>query len=88
MFELLPNIRDNQPNKYGDCQKLVIFINIWQKLSSLEREMMLIVTIFWQLFSHIFGETQLIVTHIWRNPIHIIIIRILILFPRDSIESL
>ncbi len=67
---------------------MVIVTYIWQKLSSVEREVAIIVTDFWQLFSRIFGETELIVTHIWRNPIHIIIICNLILFPRDSIESL
>ncbi|HEX6482991.1 MAG TPA: hypothetical protein VF043_29450 [Ktedonobacteraceae bacterium] len=41
--------------------------NIWQKLSSVELEVVVIVTDFWQLFSRIFGETLLIVTHIWRN---------------------
>jgi hypothetical protein len=65
----------------------VIVTIIWQKLSSIEREIVLIVKNYWQLFSQIIGETLLIVTHIWRNPIHIIIIRNLILFPRDSIES-
>jgi len=47
---------------------LVIVIDIWQKLSNIERKVMLIFTHFWQLFSRIFGETLLIVTHIWRNP--------------------
>jgi len=47
---------------------MVIVTNIWQKLSSFEREVTLIVTNIWQLFSHIIGETLLIVTHIWRNP--------------------
>jgi hypothetical protein len=47
--------------------KLVIVRNIWQKLSSVERDATLIVTNFWQLFSQIFGETPLIVTNIWRN---------------------
>jgi hypothetical protein len=46
---------------------LVIFTDIWQKLSNIEREVTLIVTHFWQLFSQIFGETLLIVTNIWRK---------------------
>ena len=48
---------------------MVIVIQIWQNLSSIEREVTLIVTDFWQLFPHIFGETLLIVTHIWQNHI-------------------
>ncbi len=47
---------------------MMIIINIWQKLSSVERDVTLIVTHFWQLFSQIFGETMLIVTNIWPNP--------------------
>jgi hypothetical protein len=35
---------------------MVIVINIWQKLSSVEHKVTLIVTDFWQLFSQIFGE--------------------------------
>jgi hypothetical protein len=46
---------------------MVIVTHIWQKLSSVERDVTLIVKHFWQLFSRIFGETSLIVTHIWRN---------------------
>jgi hypothetical protein len=46
---------------------MVIAINIWQKLSSVERDVTLIVTNFWQLFSQMFGETLLIVTNIWPN---------------------
>jgi hypothetical protein len=46
---------------------VVIVTNIWQKLSSVERDVTLIITNFWQLFSQIFGETLLIVTNIWRN---------------------
>jgi hypothetical protein len=46
---------------------LVIVTHIWQKLSSVEREVTFIVTDFWQLLSQIFGETSLIVTNIWRN---------------------
>ncbi len=46
----------------------MIVINIWQKLSSVERDITLIVTNFWQLFSHIFGETMLIARNIWPNP--------------------
>jgi hypothetical protein len=46
---------------------LVIVRNIWQELSSVERDVTPLVTDFWQLFSHIFGETSLIVTHIWPN---------------------
>ena len=38
---------------------MVIVIDIWRKLSSVEHEVTLIVTDFWQLFSHIFGETVL-----------------------------
>jgi hypothetical protein len=45
-------------------QHMVIVTNIWQKLSSVKREVTLIVTHFWQLFSRIFGETSLIVTNI------------------------
>ena len=52
---------------YPFYKKVVIVRNIWQKLSSVEREKTLIVTHFWQLFSRIFGETSLIVTNIWRN---------------------
>jgi hypothetical protein len=37
--------------------QLVIVTNIWQKLSSFEREMTLIVRNFWQLFSRMIGET-------------------------------
>ncbi len=37
---------------------MVIVIDIWQKLSSVEREITLIVTDFWQLFSQILGETK------------------------------
>jgi len=48
-------------------QQMVIVIHIWQKLSSVERDVTLIVKHFWQLFSRIFGETSLIVTHIWQN---------------------
>jgi hypothetical protein len=47
---------------------MVIVTNIWQKLSSVEREMTLIVRNFWQLFSRIIGETLLLVTNYWRNP--------------------
>jgi hypothetical protein len=46
---------------------MVIATFIWQKLSSVERDLTLIVTHFWQLFSHIFGETLLIVRNIWRT---------------------
>jgi len=53
---------------------MVIVIHIWQKLSSVEREVTLIVTYFWQLFSRIFGETVFIVTNIWRN--HTCVIKI------------
>jgi hypothetical protein len=35
---------------------LVIVLNIWQKLSSFECKVALIVIYFWQLFSQIFGE--------------------------------
>jgi len=48
---------------------MVIVINIWQKLSSVERKVTLIITDFWQLLSRIFGETMLIVTNIWRNRV-------------------
>ena len=40
-------------------QFMVIVTNIWQKLSSVEREGTLIVTDFWRLFSQIFGRTVL-----------------------------
>ncbi len=46
---------------------MVIVRNMWQKLSSVERDVAFIVTHFWQLFSQIFGETSLIVTDIWPN---------------------
>jgi hypothetical protein len=46
----------------GDCHKYL------KKLSSVERDVTLIVTHFRQLFSQIFGETMLIVTNIWPNP--------------------
>ena len=49
-------------------RRMVIVTHIWQKLSSVERDVTLIVTHFWQLFSQIFGETMLIVTNIWPNP--------------------
>jgi hypothetical protein len=48
---------------------MVIVINIWQKLSSVEHRVTLIVMNFWQLFPKIFGQTSLIVTNIWRNQI-------------------
>jgi len=48
---------------------MVIVTHIWQKLSSVERDVTLIVKNFWQLFPQIFGETLLIVTNIWRNRI-------------------
>ncbi len=51
----------------------MIVTHIWQKLSSIEREVALIVTHFWQLFSRIFGETLLIVTNIWRNPYSVLL---------------
>jgi len=35
-----------------------IVTHIWQKLSSIERDDILIVTNFWQLLSHIVGETK------------------------------
>jgi hypothetical protein len=46
---------------------MVIVTHIWQKLSSVEREMALIATNFWQLFSQIIGESILIVINIWPN---------------------
>jgi len=46
---------------------MVIVTHIWQKLSSVERKVTLIVTDFWQLFSHICGETLLLVTYILPN---------------------
>lgn len=45
----------------------MIVTHIWQKLISVEREVLLIVTDFWQLLSRIFGETLLIITDIWPN---------------------
>jgi hypothetical protein len=60
-------MRENEPNKCDNKQFLVIVTHIWQKLSSVEREVRRIVKNYWQLFSYIFGETLLIVTHIWRN---------------------
>jgi hypothetical protein len=47
---------------------VVIVTHIWQKLSSVELEVTLIVIDFWQLFSLIIGGTSLIVTNYWRNP--------------------
>ena len=46
---------------------MMIVTHIWQKLSSVERDVTLNVTHFWRLFSQIIGETSLIVTNIWRN---------------------
>jgi hypothetical protein len=46
---------------------VVIITNIWQYLSTVEREGTLIVIHFWQLFSQIIGETSLIATNIWLN---------------------
>jgi hypothetical protein len=37
---------------------MVIVTHIWQKLSSIECEVTLIVRNFWQLFSQIFDETK------------------------------
>jgi hypothetical protein len=45
---------------FDNGELLVIVINIWQKLSIVEREVALIVANFWQLFSQIFGETLLV----------------------------
>ena len=53
---------------------MMIVIQIWQNLSSIEREVTLIVTDFLQLFPHIFGETLLIVTHIWQNHISFLLV--------------
>jgi hypothetical protein len=47
---------------------MVIVIDIWQKLTTVELEVTLIVIDFWQLFSRIIGGTSLIVTNYWRNP--------------------
>ena len=63
----LPNICDTGPDMCDNKHYMVIVTHIWQKLSSVERDVTLIVKHFWQLFSRIFGETSLIVTHIWRN---------------------
>jgi hypothetical protein len=41
---------------------MVIVTHMWQKLSSVERRLTLIVMDFWQLFSRIFGRTLLVVT--------------------------
>jgi Sigma-70, region 4 len=46
-------------SQFTNYHLLVIVTNIWQKLSSVEREVTLIVTNFWQLLSQIFGETTL-----------------------------
>src|SRR5260370_22845100 len=46
----------------GDLLELVIVIHIWQKLSSVERNVTLIITDFWQLLPQIFGETVLALT--------------------------
>jgi hypothetical protein len=48
---------------------VVIVTPIWQKLSSVERNVMLIITHYWQLLSEIIGETLLLVKNIWRNPL-------------------
>src|SRR5258707_3477916 len=63
----LPNICGTGPIMCDNHQQMVIVIHIWQKLSSVERDVTLIVKHFWQRFSRIFCETSLIVTHIWRN---------------------
>jgi hypothetical protein len=65
---------------------MVIVTHIWQKLSSVEREVTFIVTDFCQLFSQIFGETSLIVTHIWPNPTCFIKSCNLTLLVQDSID--
>jgi hypothetical protein len=66
----------------------VIATIIWQKLSSIERKVTLIVRNFWQLFSQIFGETSLIVTNIWRNHTCVIKICNFTLLIQGSIEGL
>jgi len=45
------------PIIYEKLQQLVIVTHIWQKLSSVDRDVTLIVINFWQLFPQIFGET-------------------------------
>ena len=64
-----PNISCSEPNIFDILHNVVIVTHIWQKLSSVERDVTLIVKNFWQLFPQIFGETLLIVTNIWRNRI-------------------
>jgi hypothetical protein len=54
------NFIDNLQIIYENCQALVIVTHIWQKLSSIEHKMALLVTHFWQLFPQIFGETVLV----------------------------
>jgi hypothetical protein len=45
---------------------MVIVTRIWQKLSTVEREVTIIATLFWQLLSRIFSQTLLNVTHYWQ----------------------
>ncbi len=49
MCSFIINICDAGPNIYDNKQSLVVFIDIWQKLSSVERGITLIVTDFWVL---------------------------------------
>jgi hypothetical protein len=46
----------------------VIVRFIWQKLSSVERDFMLIVTHSWQPFSQSIGNTSLIIRKYWQTP--------------------
>jgi hypothetical protein len=62
----------------------VIVTHIWQKLSSVERKVTLIVRDFWQLFSQIFGETPLIVTDIWPNHTRSSIVPVTCVVLRDQ----
>jgi hypothetical protein len=57
----------------------VIVIDIWQKLSSVEHEVTLIVIHFWQLFSRIFGEIAP-VTSYRCDPVNPNILRMLRIF--------
>ncbi len=50
---------DTGPNMCDNKHNMVIATHIRHWLSSIEREVTLIVTYFWPFFSHIFGETVL-----------------------------
>src|SRR5436305_8153100 len=50
-------------SRFVKSYNLVIVTHIWQKLSSVERDVTLIVKNFWQLFPQIFGETAFVSSH-------------------------